>query len=418
MAPTVAARTAPPALPATGPARVAARETIRLQQPEPPQPEAIMDYYRKAVDASFYSNGGPCARLLTDRLSTYLGGDAFCVPVGNCTVGLMAAVRAACGAPEGDRRLILTPAYTFTATACAIEWAGFEAAFVDVDEHGWHMDARSLEQALDAFPGEVAGVLACATFGTAPPSEQRAAWRQACERHGVPLLIDSAPGFGGRDEHGRRLGAMGDTEIFSFHATKPFSIGEGGLVVTADPELAARVERLVNFGLDRETRTSSEIGFNAKMSELHAATGLAMLDRFDDVLARRQATARRLQVQLSDQPLTLQRGSERCTWQIFHALCPSPAVRERCVQLSGHHGVEVRTMHDPPLHRHPAFADRRRVDLGVTERIAARAIGLPMANQLSEVAMERIAALVADAVGSDVDPVGPSTLGWIATVGR
>lgn len=376
------------------------RETIPLQRPEPPPPEAIFAYYQQAVEASFYSNGGPCARLLSARLSTYLGGDVFCIPVGNCTTGLMAAIRAACGTSGGDRRLILTPSYTFTATACAIEWAGFEAAFVDVDPHGWHMRADSLEEALESFSGEVAGVLACSTFGTAPPSEQRAAWRTACERHGVPLLIDSAPGFGGRDERGARIGGLGDTEIFSFHATKPFSIGEGGLVVTSDPDLAARVGRVVNFGLDRETRTSTDIGFNAKMSELHAATGLAMLDRFDAVLERRQATAVRLQEELADQPLTLQWGAERCTWQIFHALCPTPSARRRCVELSGRHGVEVRTMHDPALHRHPAFADRRRVDLSVTDEIAGRALGLPMANHLPDHAIRRIGAFVADAMNS------------------
>ena len=397
MALTAPARSLRPTL---DPTPFLAGATIPLQRPEPPPPEAILAYYRQSVDASFYSNGGPCARLLSDRLAAYLGGDVFCIPVGNCTAGLMAAIRAACGTPSGRRRLILTPSYTFTATACAIEWAGFEAAFVDVDADGWHMRADSLEEALDTFAGEVAGVLACSTFGTAPPSEQRAAWRTACARHDVPLLIDSAPGFGGRDEHGRRIGALGDTEIFSFHATKPFAIGEGGLVVTRDPGLAERVERLVNFGLDRSTRTSTDIGFNAKMSELHAATGLAMLDSFDAVLERRQSTARRLQDVLSDQPLTLQRGSQRCTWQIFHALCPSPAVRERCVERSARHGVEVRTMHDPPLHRHPAFAGRRRVALAVTDDLAARAIGLPMANHLAEDAIRRIGAFVADAVDS------------------
>jgi dTDP-4-amino-4,6-dideoxygalactose transaminase len=417
MASPVAAWTDRPAQPAARPRLAIAPETVRLQHPEPPPPEAIMEYYRRSVDASFYSNGGPCARLLTDRLTTHLGGDVHCIPVGNCTTGLMAAVRAACGVPHGRRRLILTPSYTFTATACAIEWAGFQAAFVDVDEQGWHMDADSLEDALTSFDGEVAGVLACATFGTPPPCEQRAAWRDACARHGVPLLIDSAPGFGSRDEHGRRAGSMGDTEIFSFHATKPFSVGEGGLVVTADAELAARVERLVNFGLNPKTRMSSEIGFNAKMSELHAATALAMLDRFDSVLERRQATAMRLGLELSDLPLTLQQGSERCTWQIFHALCPSPASRERCLELSAGHGVEVRTMHDPPLHRHAAFAGRRQVDLTVTERISARSIGLPMANQLSETAIRRIALLVTDAVDPGEHPA-PGDLGWIATLGR
>ena len=72
---------------------------VPFQRPQPPAPAAIMDYYRLSQEAGFYSNGGPCARLLSSRLSDYLGGDTFTIPVGNCTVGLMVALRAACGMP-------------------------------------------------------------------------------------------------------------------------------------------------------------------------------------------------------------------------------------------------------------------------------------------------------------------------------
>jgi dTDP-4-amino-4,6-dideoxygalactose transaminase len=367
---------------------------IPFQRPQPPAPEAIMEYYRLSQEAGFYSNGGPCAQLLSARLSDYLGG-AFAIPVGNCTVGLMVALRAACGMPSGRRRAILTPAYTFTATACAIEWAGFEPIFVDIERRGWHMSPAALEEALERFDGEIAGVLACATFGTAPAAEQRAAWRERCHAHGVPLLIDSAPGFGTRDTEDRPLGGLGDTEIFSFHATKPFSVGEGGLVTTTDPVLAARIGRMINFGLEPGTRISTDIGMNAKMSELHAASALAMLDTIDDVVGRRQANAARLRAAIGpDAHLLYQDGAERSTWQIFHVLCPSPVIRDRIVTLAPSHGIEVRTMHDPALHTHPAFADARRGALPVTEAAAALALALPMANELSPEAIARIAGLV------------------------
>jgi dTDP-4-amino-4,6-dideoxygalactose transaminase len=134
---------------------------------------------------------------------------------------------------------------------------------------------------------------------------------------------------------------------------------------------------------------------NAKMSELHAASSLAMLDILDDVVALRQRNAARLREAIGpDAFLLYQAGSERSTWQIFHVLCPTPETRDRIVALAPSHGIEVRTMHDPALHTHPAFADTRRAPLPLTEIAAARALALPMANELGDDAVARIAALV------------------------
>jgi dTDP-4-amino-4,6-dideoxygalactose transaminase len=374
------------------------KPVIPLQHPELPPPEAILAYYELARDASFYSNGGPCATLLAESLSCYLGGRTRSIPVSNCTAGLMVALRAACGQPDGRRRHVLCPSYTFTATACAIAWSGFEPVFVDVEPEGWHMDPDRLEDTLRKHANTVAGVLACATFGTAPPNAQRMAWRESCEQHAVPLLIDAAPGFGALDENGRRIGSLGDTEIFSFHATKPFAIGEGGAIVTGDHELEDRITRLINFGLERASRSSREIGLNAKMSELHAATALAMLDRFEDVLRRRRANAERLQAATAHLPYTDQHGASRSTWQIFHLLAPSPAVRARCLELAPKHGIEIRTMHDPALHHQPAFSDHAHGPLPVSDFLAERALALPMANELPEDAFERIPALLEAAI--------------------
>lgn len=377
-----------------------AQPLIRLQRPELPPTDAVLAYFQQSVDAQFFSNGGPCARLLTERLEDHLEAEVYCVLVNNCTTGLMAALRAAIGEPQGDRRLVLTPSYTFTATACAIEWAGYETAFVDVDPQGWHLDGAALEAALAHHGDRVAGVLACAAFGTAPHASQREAWRAACDRHGVPLLVDSAPGFGSIDADGLPLGGVGDTEIFSFHATKPFAIGEGGVVATPDPDLAARITRLINFGLTPGTRTSVDIGFNAKMSELHAATGLAMLDRLDGALAARRASANRVRDLLEGTGVMFQAGSEGSTWQVITLVMPTPGARSRALELAPEHGIEVRTMHDPPLHRHPAFAARERGPLEVTEVLAERALCLPMANTMSEDELQRIVALVRSAIGT------------------
>lgn len=353
-----------------------------------------MRHYRRSVAAGFYSNGGPCATLLAERLSEYLGGGAECIPVANCTLGLVVALRAACPAADRRRRLVLCPSYTFTATACAIAAAGLEPAFVDVEGAGWHLDCGSLERELTRHHGRVAAVLACATFGTPPPAAHRARWREIARRHGVPLLVDAAPGFGAVDENGTPLGGVGDTEVFSFHATKPFSIGEGGLIATGDRSLAQAARRLINFGLRPGSRASDAVGLNAKMSELHAAAALAMLERIDEVVACRRENAARMRDRIEPLGYRFQVGSERSTWQILHVQAPTAEVRDRCVALAPAHAIELRTMHEPPLHRQPAFAAADRGPLSVTDALCARSLALPMANRMPEDAFERIPALL------------------------
>jgi dTDP-4-amino-4,6-dideoxygalactose transaminase len=370
------------------------RETIRYQRPELPPIDDIARYYALSEEARFYSNGGPCHERLSSRLAEYVG-DVSVIPVGNCTLGLMAALREVCGSPDGRRNLIAVPSFTFTATACAIRWAGFEPLFVDIEPDSWQLRPDALRGALEQYDGRVAGVMGCSTFGTAPPAAVRDGWHQLCDDHGVPLLIDSAAGFGAVDEHGGRLGSQGDTEVFSFHATKPFAIGEGGAIVTPDPDLADRLRRVINFGIDPMSRASMTAGLNAKLSELHCAAGLAMLDRFDDALRRRQATAAALRELLATHPLTYQRGSEDSTWQVFQLLVADNEIRERTLTLASAHNIEVRTAFDPPLHRHPAFADAPAAGaLEVTEHVAGRMVSLPMANTLGPRQTTRLAGLM------------------------
>lgn len=365
--------------------------TVRYQRPWLPPAERVLEYYRLAEAARYYSNGGPCVRELESRLSARLGG-AECVTVANCTLAIVLALQAV-GDP--GRRLVATPAYSFTATACAIQAAGFEPLFVDVDPESWQLDADELAAALDGHAGEVAAVLGCSTFGTPPAADVRAAWRSAADAHGVPLVLDSAAAFGAVDDAGRAAGTAGDVELFSFHATKPFAIGEGGLLVTTDAALASRVRALQNFGLDPVTRVSVEPGTNAKLSELAGACGLAMLDAFDEQLGRRRACVRDLRAALDGLPVGWQAGAEGSTWQVAPITVAEPGRRAGILTAAEAAGVEVRTPFDPPLHRHPAFAGAaRHGSLAVSDALGARTVALPMANDLTADELARIAGAV------------------------
>jgi dTDP-4-amino-4,6-dideoxygalactose transaminase len=371
---------------------VTAPAAIPFVRPEVPPLAKVAPYFRRSEDEQYFSNGGPCARELTARLTGFLGGETHCVLVNNCTIGVMLVLRAALGTPSAGRPYVVTPSFTFTAAACAIVWAGFEPLFVDVDAESWQLDPERLADALARHNGRVAGVLASSTFGTPAPPAMRVRWRRACADHGVPLIVDSAAGFGAKDADGRLLGTLGDTEVFSFHATKPFAIGEGGMVATHDPELAATIAQLLNFGFGQEPSVSLTVGLNGKLSELHAATGLAALDRFRAVLERRRSAAGELLAALRPEA-GVQAGREGSTWQFVPALTVSAAARERALHAAERDGIQARTYFSPPLHVQPAFAAYRSTEpLEQTERLAERTISLPLVFDAAE--RERVARLV------------------------
>lgn len=331
--------------------------------------------------------------MLRERLAAYLGGDLQVVPVANATLALMLALRCLIGeSPRGS--FVAVPSFTFPATAQAICWNGLHPLWVDVEDAGWHLDPDALESALEQHGSDVAAVIACSTFGSAPTCTQSSRWRRACAHAGVPLLIDSAAGFGSVDENGERIGRNGTAEVFSFHATKPFSIGEGGAITTRDLELASRLTAFANFGFDERHTVISPFGLNAKMSEIQAATGLAQLDRFDELLEARRSAAASLRGPLERAGFRFQAGADGSSWQFVPVLAPSAAVRRAALAGAPSHGIELRTYHEP-LHAMPAF-DRGRVSgsLPVTEHLAAHSLSLPLATDLSASELERLEQLL------------------------
>jgi dTDP-4-amino-4,6-dideoxygalactose transaminase len=377
---------------------------IRFQKPQLPPVAEIAAYYARSEEAGWFSNRGPCHELLTERLEARLGPEVRCVPVGNATLGLMVGLRALVGARPEAREVVL-PSFTFAATVDAVLWAGLEPVFVDVEPRSWHMDPAALRAALAARKGRVAAVLACSTFGVPPAPAHRAAWEAAAREAGAALLVDSAAGFGATGEDGAPLGRQGDAEVFSFHATKPFAIGEGGLLTTTDPEVAARATRLANFGFE-DGVVHDAPGLNAKLPEWSAATALAVLDGYDDVLARRRAAAAELLAAVEPHGFAWQAGAEGAAWQFVPVLAPSPRVREAAIARARDARIELRTYFSVPLHRMPAFASAPVAGgLGCTDDLAARALSLPMANDQSAAERDAIVACLAGASRAVGEPV-------------
>lgn len=361
---------------------------IRFQRPELPPNQAINAYLDLARRERWFSNSGPCWRLLRERLGERVG--AYCTPVASGTLGLMAALSATLGDRFAGEALM--PSFTFVATPQAAIWSGLRPHLHDVDHEHWHLAPEQLESSL-ANGGDARVAIAVSAFGTPPPAAVRERWERACRTAGVPLIVDSAAAFGAIGEDGTPIGRQGDVEVVSFHATKPFAIGEGGAVFTRDRALHERIEREVNFGFRHDHSVASTRGLNAKMSELHAATALAVLDGFDEVLERRRATAADLRLQ-SGSPASWQRGCERSTWQFVPVLLSSEEERDRAAARCGNE-IETRVYYQPVQQLISSKVSLVEGGTPRAEDLYRRMLCLPMANDLSGAEVGAIAAAVA-----------------------
>jgi dTDP-4-amino-4,6-dideoxygalactose transaminase len=367
---------------------------IRFQRPSLPSTSHIDRYLDLSREERWFSNGGPCSRLLSERLADRVG--AYCVPVANGTLGLMAAIASIFETARNSLGCspALMPSFTFLATAQAVVWSGLEPRLMDVDPSHWHLDASRLEKVLHDRT-DFGAVVAVSAFGTPPQAETRIRWEGACASAGLPLIVDSAAGFGGVADDETPVGSQGDVEVVSFHATKPFAIGEGGAVFTRKRALYERVELAVNFGLGPDRSVDLPVGLNAKMSELHAATALAVLDEFESILASRRRSATRIRA-AAGPGITWQSGCELSTWQFVPVAFRDSQQREQVIR-SCRDRVQTRTYYQP-LHTMEPFRQTLVAggDLSRTEDLHARLLCLPMANDLDDSELEILASLLRD----------------------
>ncbi len=337
-------------------------------------PAAALLPYLERIDASgTYSNRGPLVREYETRLAEALGlRKAGVVTAASGTAALHGAILATAGRATPQRGLALVPGYTFAATAHAAQACGFEPVFVDVDPDSWCMSAASLRDH-PALP-RVGLVLPVACHGR--PHSQ-AEWAGFVTRTGIPVVIDGASSFEAIRADAAALTGSVPVAI-SLHATKTVSAAEGGAVVWADRDGLDRVTRHCNFGLT-DTRAVGLAGFNGKMSEYHAAIGLASLDALPAIEAERQARGTRFAAAAARHGL-----AERVfAWPDIASNCalwlaPSRGAAEaRCGALSAG-GIGWRRWYGGAgLHREPHFAAPDRAALPVAEDIAARLIGIP-----------------------------------------
>src|SRR5262245_45152177 len=346
--------------------------------------ESLLADIHAALSSGRVTNDGPNVREFERRLAEYLGAED-CVAVSSGSAALLLAMWAL------DLRggTAVLPAFTFPATLNAILLAGMTPFFCDIEPDTWTMSPAQLDRALAADPS-IRLVVPVNVFGVHP---DLGAIRRAIGARRASLLLDNAHGFG-TEQGGSRCPREAPAQAYSFHATKTLPAVEGGAVVASDPRLLAEVRRLRNHGIASDPQASTA-GFNAKMSELHAAVGLRSLQNVEGTLARRREYAERLrQTMAVDCPdaFTVQvipRGM-RSNFQNLGVLCSRggrPIVPSMQAALD-RAGIETRRYFWPPLHQLPAYSGR--CALPVTDAVAEAVLCLPLHSRMEAVVLDRI----------------------------
>ena len=263
-------------------------EDVFVTRPIVPDREAYSRSIAGTLDAAWLTNDGPLVRRLEQALKRRLEVEV-CRTFSSGTAALLTALRAL----DLSGRVVTTP-FTFPATPHCIAWNGLEPVFCDIDPRTYNLDVARVEEAIDEH---TSAILAVHVFGNPCAVDALA---DLAQRRGLALVYDAAHAF---DVHagGRPIGSFGDVSAMSFHATKVFHTAEGGALVSSGPRLDERIALLRNFGIVNENEVQG-VGLNGKLSELHAALGLLVLDRVEDEIARRGRLVERYRARLEDAP--------------------------------------------------------------------------------------------------------------------
>ena len=343
-----------------------------------PTAEKVLPYLKEIDVNRQHSNFGPLQRRLTEALEKHLGtGPGSVVLTANGSLGLLHAINASDIEAGG---LVALPSWTFTATPAAVSAAGLTPWFLDVDENTWALDPDRVQAALADAPGPVAAVLPVAPFGS--PADI-AAWDAIADDTGIPVVIDAANGF-----DALRVGRS--PTMVSLHATKAFGVGEGGFVASSDRDLISRLRDLTNYGFTGPG-TAGLRGLNAKFSEYAAAVGLAALDDWPATRDAYAALKRGYAGALVGIPGIAPALGLEDDWvtSTFNVVLPVDA--GVVVEALDGRGIEARRWWADGCHRQPAYADCPRLELPVTERLAARVLSLPFFLGLEAADIEHVA---------------------------
>jgi dTDP-4-amino-4,6-dideoxygalactose transaminase len=379
---------------AAAPADTAAAEirTIPVLRPRLPLAEQLMPYLRQVDTNQIYSNHGPLVLQFERRLIRHFGLPDGCIASASSgTAALVGAILAAAGRATVERPLALMPAYTFVGTATAAEQCGYQPYLADIDESTWMLDPEQLRHL--PVCARTGVVMVVSPYGRPVP---QAPWARFQQLTGIPVVIDGAACFEAVSAAPEQY--FGTIPVaLSFHATKSFATAEGGAVVATDPRLVHNAMQALNFGFsgDRNSRVAS---INGKLSEYHAAIGLAELDGWEDKREALHDVIRSYGRMLDAAGLADRLFGAPDIGGAYGLFLGGREETARIEESLRRHGVDYRLWYGRGLHHQSYYQDLPRAALDVTEDLAPRLLGIPAGRHLTEPMIQRVVAALADGV--------------------
>lgn len=328
---------------------------------------------------------GPEVAELEEKLAAYTGAK-YCISVANGTDALQIALMAL-GVGPGDE--VITPGFTYIATAETVALLRAKPVYVDVDARTYNLDPTLLEAAITL---RTKAIIPVSLYGQCADFD---AINAVALRHGIPIIEDAAQSFGASYK-GRKSCNLSTIACASFFPSKPLGCyGDGGAVFTSDEDLAKVIRQIARHGQDRRYH-HVRIGVNSRLDTLQAAILLSKLAILDEELDQRQQVAARYALLLGEAGLK--------TVPVIESHNIS-AWAQYTIQVAGRDGVQKRlseagvptAVHYPiPLNGQPAVADAQ-VRLPVGDAVAQRVLSLPMSPYLVEEDQVRVVAALKEA---------------------
>jgi perosamine synthetase len=369
--------------------KVEAARQIPLSRPDigPQEEEYVLAALRSGVLGL-----GPYARNFEKEFAAFCGSE-HAVSVSSGTAGLHLLVRAA-GVGPGDE--VITPPISFVASANVILYERATPVFADVDPDTFVLDPAAVEAAITP---RTRALLPVHVFGY--PCDLEALGTLADE-HGLAIIEDACEAVGS-ERSGRRIGGTGTPAVFAFYPNKQMTTGEGGMVTTDDPALAAELRSLANQGRSDsgDWLEHDRLGFNYRMDELSAAVGLAQTERLEEILAARAAVAARYDALLAPIdgvtiPAPTAPGDVR-SWFVYVVRLDASIDRDGVMAALQARGVACKP-YLPAVHLQPFYRSlgHRPGECPVAEAVARSTLALPFHTRLAADDQAYVAACLAD----------------------